>query len=253
MDPARINALLSPFLAMPLAPTQLEAFATYLDLLLRWNARLNLTAVRDAESIVKRHYGESLFAASRLLSTNDSLRAIDVGSGPGFPGLPMKIFCPGLRLTLIESQHKKVTFLREVIRALHLEETDVYAGRAQDFPDPGQADLVTMRAVERFDEILPVAVSLLGKGEVAPGSRPAASAGDARGPGVGEGGGDASSTGCPILSEAKGGGVSPRLGLLIGASQVDAAHHLAPNFHWNEPVSIPQSSARIVLIGSLEP
>jgi hypothetical protein len=146
-----------------------------------------------------------------------------------------------------------VTFLREVIRALHLEETDVYAGRAQDFPVHGKADLVTLRAVKHFDEILPVAVSLLRKGDVATGSRPADPEEDASQPGAGTRICETSSSGCPILSEAKGGGVAPRLGLLIGDSQVNVAHHLAHNFHWNAPVSIPQSNARIVLIGSTEP
>lgn len=228
MDPARVDTLLSPFLSLPLTPSQAEAFAAYLELLLRWNARLSLTAVRDEESIVARHFGESLFAASCLVHPTDSLRAIDVGSGPGFPGLPMKIFCPGLRLTLIESQHKKVTFLREVIRALRLEDVDVYAGRAQDFPD--RADLVTLRAVERFEEILPVAASLVHK--------PGAASDCAE---------------CTEPNGGKGGDVQPRLALLIGASQVDTAHRIAQDFRWNPPVSIPQSSARIVLIGSPEP
>jgi 16S rRNA (guanine527-N7)-methyltransferase len=184
-----------------------------MDLLLRWNARLNLTAVRDPENIVRRHFGESLFAAARLLDPQSRvrIRAIDVGSGPGFPGLPLRLFCPGLRLTLIESQQKKATFLKEVIRMLRLDDTDVFVGRAEGFPEPGSADLVTFRAVEHFEQILPIAASLLRRGTVASGAR---------------------------------------LAMLIGAPQVATARQLAPDFRWNEPISVPESSARILLVGS---
>ncbi len=155
-----IAALLAPFLPAPLAPAQLAALSTYLDLLLRWNQRLNLTAIRDPDEIVTRHFGESLFTAAQLLpDPKVSLHAVDLGSGAGFPGLPLKIYAPNLRLTLIESQHKKATFLREVIRALHLRDAEVFAARAETFS--GHADLVTLRAVERFEAALPVAARLL--------------------------------------------------------------------------------------------
>jgi 16S rRNA (guanine527-N7)-methyltransferase len=163
MDAARIAKLLAPFLAIRLAPTQLQNISTYIDLLLRWNQKLNLTAVRDPEHIVTRHFGESLFAAQHLFAAPQAEprpHLADVGSGPGFPGLPIKIFCPQLRVTLIESHHKKATFLREVIRALTLTDIDVFTGRAQDFP-PSCCDLVTLRAVERFEHVLPVAARLV--------------------------------------------------------------------------------------------
>jgi 16S rRNA (guanine527-N7)-methyltransferase len=162
---ARIADLLAPFLAGgPSTPKQLEQISTYLDLLLRWNTRINLTAVRKPEAIVTRHFGESLFAAAYLLRPDQALGAIDVGSGAGFPGLPLKIHAPAIRLTLIESNRKKATFLKEVVRALALERVEVFAGRAQDIPSRGE--LVTLRAVERYDQILPVAARL-----VAPGGR----------------------------------------------------------------------------------
>ena len=84
----------------------------YLDLLLRWNAQVNLTAVRDPEAIVTRHFGESLFAAQVLLHWWRSACATlaDVGSGAGFPGIPMKLFTPELELTLIESHRRKLRF-----------------------------------------------------------------------------------------------------------------------------------------------
>src|ERR1019366_2953546 len=122
METARIAELLAPFTAAEkLAPRLLEALQRYLDLLLRWNARVNLTAVRDPERIVARHFGESLFAARVLLrgGHEGAARAstlVDVGSGAGFPGIPMKLFAPQLALTLIESPNKKAVCLRGVPR-----------------------------------------------------------------------------------------------------------------------------------------
>lgn len=170
MDPRRIAELLEPFLESPPGPpasltdAQLEQVFAYLDLLLRWNARINLTAVRDAEGMVTRHFGESFFAVRQLLSADANCRAIDLGSGAGFPGLPLKIFVPALALTLIESQQKKAAFLKEAVRALALAGVDVFAGRAEDFA--ATADLVTLRAVERYERALATAARL-----VAPGGR----------------------------------------------------------------------------------
>jgi 16S rRNA (guanine527-N7)-methyltransferase len=164
MDSARIQQLLRPFLPAPLTAAQLAHISIYIDLLLRWNARINLTAVRDEESIVTRHFGESLFAARHLFPATDDVRpatrCVDLGSGAGFPGLPIKLWAPTTHATLIESHHKKATFLREVIRALALTNIEVFAARGEDFP-PATADLVTLRAVERFDQALPLAANLV--------------------------------------------------------------------------------------------
>lgn len=163
MDPIRISELLLPFLEpASLSENQLSDISTYIDLLIRWNARVNLTAIRDKESIVTRHFGESLFAA-RIAGSRPARRLVDLGSGAGFPGLPIKIWIPDLHITLIESNNKKATFLREVIRALGLTNIDVFARRAEDFP-AASADLVTLRAVERFESVLPIADRLLAPG-----------------------------------------------------------------------------------------
>ncbi len=232
MDPSRIAELLAPFLHTPPGPpaalndAQLEQVSAYLDLLLRWNARINLTAVRDPESIVTRHFGESFFAARYLLSgsqesgvgsqgpdekpgsresgARSQRRAIDLGSGAGFPGLPLKIFAPGLALTLIESSQKKAVFLKEAVRTLALTGVDVFAGRAEDFA--AAADLVTLRAVERYERALGDAARL-----VAPGGR---------------------------------------LALLIGSPQAARTPQLLAGFGWQAPVAIPQSSARVLLVGT---
>jgi 16S rRNA (guanine527-N7)-methyltransferase len=164
MDPARITELLRPFTGDAELPAgMLEQFRLYLDLLLRWNARINLTAVRDPEQIVMRHFGESLFAA-RMLDSHAAgpITLADVGSGAGFPGIPIKLWAADIKLTLIESQNKKATFLREALRTLKLDRSHVFCGRAEQW---GQtADLVTLRAVEKFERALPVAAALVGQG-----------------------------------------------------------------------------------------
>jgi 16S rRNA (guanine527-N7)-methyltransferase len=160
----RIAELLKPFLSgYLLSSNQLHSVETYLELLLKWNSKMNLTAVRDPEEIVARHFGESLFAAQKLFPAGDSNQsAIDVGSGAGFPGLPIKLWAPSIRMTLVESNQRKATFLREVIRALKLESLSVVTERAERISE--RADLVTLRAVEQFERVLPTASSLVKPG-----------------------------------------------------------------------------------------
>lgn len=230
MDPARIASLLAPFLAPDsLTGRQLAQLSTYLDLLLKWNARINLTSVRQPEEIITRHFGESFFAARHLglaekhgeavSEGHDFSRAgghaaesgalapgaslIDLGSGAGFPGLPIKLYAPSLSVTLIESSQKKATFLCEVIRSLTLTYIDVFGGRAEDFS--ATAAIVTLRAVEKPERALPAAARL-----VAPGGR---------------------------------------LALLLGAPQTSATMGLLPGFSWDLPVDLPGSSARVLLVG----
>ena len=172
METARIAELLEPYLAQPgpdstnkSSPRTLDQFkyiSTYIDILLRWNSRINLTAVREPEEIVRRHFGESLFTACCLFPNVDDqppARIIDIGSGAGFPGLPIKLWFPHAHVTLIESNHKKVAFLREVIRALTLMNIDVFSGRAETYSQLGE--VVTLRAVEKFETALPIATELL--------------------------------------------------------------------------------------------
>ena len=240
MDTTRIAQLLGPFLST-LAPlkschserseesavlssAQLQTISTYIDLLLRWNARINLTAIRQPEEIVTRHFGESLFAARHLFPAEatteepsepalrnverDSTSVIDIGSGAGFPGIPIRIWAPDIDLTLIESNQKKTTFLREVARTITSTNINVFPGRAEDYPGP-PADVVTLRAVEQFDTALPVATRL-----VAP---------------------------------------TGRLALLMGESQLARTQTLAPQFAWPQSIPIPLSSSRVLIIGIKEP
>jgi 16S rRNA (guanine527-N7)-methyltransferase len=160
LDAVQIEVLLRPYLGEhPLTADQLYKISTYINILTKWNVRTNLTSIRDPDEIVQRHFGESFFAAVHLLTQDSRISVADVGSGAGFPGLPLKIFAPDLQLTLIEAHSKKNTFLREVVRALELTSVDVFLGRAEQYGS--KAGLVTMRAVEKFESILPVAAGLV--------------------------------------------------------------------------------------------
>jgi 16S rRNA (guanine527-N7)-methyltransferase len=114
----------------PLSSAQLEQFGGYLALLQEWNERLNLTAVREPAQIALRHFLDSLSCA---LVTGDlnGRWLIDVGTGAGFPGLPLKILYPELRLTLVESVAKKTTFLQAVVGELGLSQVTILAERAE--------------------------------------------------------------------------------------------------------------------------
>jgi 16S rRNA (guanine527-N7)-methyltransferase len=251
MHPARIAELLQPFLSpIPnichsepgrrrgeepavLSPLQLNAISTYIDLLLRWNARMNLTAIRDPEEIVTRHFGESLFAARHLFpsgssgssfsanavdidsadgrrpTTNDHpfARLADIGSGAGFPGVPIKLWIPDMALTLIESNHKKATFLREVVRTLTFTNVDIQNVRAETLPT-SSFDVVTMRAVERLATLLTSSAQLL-----VPGGR---------------------------------------LALLAAESQFKTIISAASSVSWVPPIRIPNSKTRALLVGTSE-
>ncbi|HXC96871.1 MAG TPA: 16S rRNA (guanine(527)-N(7))-methyltransferase RsmG [Edaphobacter sp.] len=150
-EPA-IAALLTPYLDAP--TTILPQLSLYLDLLLKWNARTNLTAIRDPEEIVRRHFGESLFAARHLAPETPTL--LDFGSGAGFPGLPIAILRSNIHVTLAESQNKKATFLREVVRTLNLR-TEVWSSRVESMPATRQFAAVTLRAVDKMETALPAA------------------------------------------------------------------------------------------------
>ncbi len=143
LAPERIATLLRDFYPDP-GWTLLDQLSRYLDLLLKWNARTNLTAIRDPEEIVRRHFGESLFTAAHLPACGSLL---DLGSGAGFPGLPIQLALPHLRVTLAESQHKKASFLREAVRTLDLP-TEVWGARIEDMAADRRFDVVTLRAVD---------------------------------------------------------------------------------------------------------
>jgi 16S rRNA (guanine527-N7)-methyltransferase len=133
--------------------------AIYLDLLVRWNARTNLTSIREPEAMVTRHFGESLFAARTLSARlKPGTTLLDFGSGAGFPGLPIQLYRPDLQVTLAESQGKKASFLRETIRTLGLN-TEVWSARVEAMPPEKTFDCVTLRAVDNMEAALPAAIN----------------------------------------------------------------------------------------------
>lgn len=160
VEQAVIAQLLQSF--VKLSSKQLRQTSIYIDILMKWNARTNLTAVREEAEIVTRHFGESFFVANQLLEPDSSLSLIDIGSGAGFPGLPIAIYATEAAVTLIESNSKKSTFLSEVTGALELKNVEVFNGRAEAYR--GTADMVTMRAVEKFGAVLPTAANLVHEG-----------------------------------------------------------------------------------------
>ena len=114
-----------------LSPLQLSAFERFEQELIEWNSRMNLTAIREVEAIRTKHFLDSL---SCLLVLRDPLpnRMIDIGTGAGFPGIPLKIALPNLRITLVESVGKKADFCRHIIQVLKLDQVEVLQSRAEE-------------------------------------------------------------------------------------------------------------------------
>ena len=132
----------------------LEQLSTYLELLLRWNRRINLTGLRDPRLIVRRLFGESLYVAN-VVELKGWL--VDVGSGAGFPGLALKLAVPELRVTLVESHHRKGAFLKEVIRECLFTTTEVVTERFEVWSErlsAAGAVIITTRAVSVSDRLL---------------------------------------------------------------------------------------------------
>jgi 16S rRNA (guanine527-N7)-methyltransferase len=155
----RLNALLAEAGLAPLDGVLAGRFEDYLSLLLRWNARVNLTAIRDEEGILRRHFVESI-ACARLLPAGIAT-LLDFGSGAGFPGIPIALCRPEIAVTLAESQGKKAAFLREAVRVLGVAAT-VHSGRADVLRKV--FDCITLRAVDKMGIAVQSAARLLRPG-----------------------------------------------------------------------------------------
>jgi 16S rRNA (guanine527-N7)-methyltransferase len=159
----QVVQLLSPF-GLALTSAQLGSLLTYLDLLLRWNQKINLTAIRTPEECVSRHFGESLYLARWIRLEG---RLLDIGSGAGFPGLALKIAFPALAVTLLEPVAKKRAFLKEVARACQMASVEVRSERLDDFvrsDSPVVFDSVTVRAVGKLERLVRGAATRLKPG-----------------------------------------------------------------------------------------
>jgi 16S rRNA (guanine527-N7)-methyltransferase len=187
-----------------LSDAQVASIQQYIRILQHWNEKLNLTAIRDPLEILHRHFCESMFAG--LSVPINSGRLADIGSGPGFPGLPLKILRPELELFLVESNIKKGTFLAEVVRELGLANARVLISRYEELGEElAPLDFVCSRAVGDFGPFLEWAAS----------ERLSAS----------------------------------RVVLWIGGRDLNEAQK-SKRWEWQEPISVPQSLRRYLLVGS---
>jgi 16S rRNA (guanine527-N7)-methyltransferase len=179
----------------------------YMKVLLAWNEKMNLTAIRDPLEILNRHFCESMYAAVAIPVENG--RLADVGSGGGFPGLPLKIMRPDLQVFLIESNIKKATFLAEVIRDLELTDARVLVGRYEELGEEvAPLDFVCSRALGEFPSFLEWARSE----QIA----------------------------------------AKQVILWIGARDLPEIQKIQ-TWEWREPIPVPNSLRRLLLVGSRKP
>jgi 16S rRNA (guanine527-N7)-methyltransferase len=156
-SPVEIEDAVSPMLIAALPSQAYPLLARYLHLLTHWNQKMNLTAVRDADVLIRLHLAECLRAAQIIPSGVKTV--LDFGSGAGLPGIPIQIVRPEIRVTLAESQKKKAAFLREAVRELGLVGASIHAGRVEDMQSSSVFDLVTLRAVDKMAEAMQAALS----------------------------------------------------------------------------------------------
>jgi 16S rRNA (guanine527-N7)-methyltransferase len=135
------------------SPDVCNSIRQYVSTLLQWNTKISLTTVTDPREILKFHFGESLFAAQKVPIVHG--RLADVGSGAGFPGLPLAMFLPQVEVVLIESNFKKAAFLSEVIRVLKLTNASVWRGRMEERPiNQNKFNFVAARALGNYGNFL---------------------------------------------------------------------------------------------------
>ena len=204
LDRQTVRGLLSPF-NLTLSDAALDTLLVYLDLLLRWNRKINLTSIRTPEECVTRHFGESFWLSHAVPLEG---RLLDIGSGAGFPGLAIKLLAPELDVTLLEPVGKKRAFLKEVARSCGISRVRVLGSRLEEFlrqQGSGPFDLVTARAVGGMGSLIPAAAGLMRPGG--------------------------------------------RLCLWVGNQQVGEILEMGSNFEWMEPMPIPLSHERLILVG----
>jgi 16S rRNA (guanine527-N7)-methyltransferase len=153
----RLNYLLNQSGIPPLDPPTQSQFEAYVSLFIRWNDRINLSAIRSEDEILSRHIVESIIVARSLPAGIHSL--LDFGSGGGLPGIPIALCRPEIAVTLAESQNKKAAFLQEALRILGIK-ARVYSARAETLLE--LFDCVILRAVDRMPKAVAAASKLAG-------------------------------------------------------------------------------------------
>jgi 16S rRNA (guanine527-N7)-methyltransferase len=154
-------------LGIVLTKEQLEVFATYHQLLLDWNQRMNLISRADESRIVTHHFLDSLTPISHL-EWPEEIQLLDLGSGAGFPGLPIKIVRPQVSLTVLDSRRKRILFLKKLVALLGLPSVSIICERAEALGCQEQYldrfDLVTARSVAPLSKLVPLALPFLRRG-----------------------------------------------------------------------------------------
>lgn len=149
----------------PLTDQQKSQFERYFELLVEWNEKINLTAITEKKEVYLKHFYDSIAPVLRGVIENKELKLLDIGAGAGFPSLPMKILCPKLEVTIIDSLNKRIQFLTLLAQELGLERVHFYHGRAEDFAQNkafrAQFDLVTARAVARLQILSELTIPFL--------------------------------------------------------------------------------------------
>ncbi len=150
-----------------LSDHQVNQFISFYELLLEWNSFMNLTAITDYENVVKKHFVDSL-SISRILKFDQNMSLIDVGTGAGFPGIPLKIVYPELNITLLDSLNKRISFLKETINYLQLTNITTLHGRAEEYAKKDKLgdsfDICVSRAVANLSSLTELCLPFVKQG-----------------------------------------------------------------------------------------
>lgn len=149
-------------LGIPLTVEQINSIFIYLTELKKWNQKINLTAIKDEQEIIIKHVLDSL-SHTKGFTPAPGLRLLDMGSGAGFPALPIKIASPEISITMVDSVKKKASFLRHIVRTLKLTNADVFDTRTEELPDSlySTFDVVTARAFAKMNAAITAGLPFL--------------------------------------------------------------------------------------------